>query len=84
MRKEPSKMLEKSQEWQIFYKGLTSEDRNLVNVSAGGGLIEKTYGKVRDLFIRIANNGSNGVTERSVPLRGIVAATKAFKFNPHQ
>ena len=45
---------------QLFYNGLSAENKNIVNASAGGTITEKTYDDVKQLFNKIAKNNSIG------------------------
>ena len=55
---------------QLFYNGLSAENKNIVNASAGRTITEKTYDDVKQLFNKIAKNNSIAPMERkSEPAR---------------
>ena len=56
LRKCPNPLMVKGHELQIFYKGLTKESQNNLNVSAGGSLKGKPIEVVGELFQRVAEN----------------------------
>ena len=57
-------------ELQLFYNGLDADNKNIVNASVGGTIIEKTYEEVKQLFNKIAKNSNIvPVDKRSEPMR---------------
>ena len=68
-RKCPSLVEECGYELQHFYKGLTLENKGIVNASAGGSIIDKTYEEVRELFQKISKNGMTAYSERLQPMK---------------
>ena len=70
MRRCPTRLVEKEYELQLFYNGLSAENKNIVNASAGGTITEKTYDNVKQLFNKIAKNNSIVLVKRgSEPAR---------------
>ena len=64
LKKCPGKLIEECYELWFFYNGLSDENKNIVNVSAGGTVTEKTYEEVKQLFHRIAKNHSLAPAEK--------------------
>ena len=64
LRRCPSRLVEEGYELQLFYNGLSAENKNIVNASAGGTITEKTYEDVKQLFNKIAKNNSIAPVER--------------------
>ena len=68
LKKCPGKLIEEGYELQLFYNGLSDENKNIVNASAGEIVTEKTYEEVKQLFHRIAKNHSLAPAEREEEL----------------
>ena len=56
LRKCLPRLIKKGYELQLFYNGLTSEEKNIVNASAGRTITGKSYKVVKQLFDTIAKN----------------------------
>ena len=62
-------------EWmipQIFYNGLTDENRNIVNVASGGKWMDKTAREAVTLLEELASQGYMGEETTMVKARGVL------------
>ena len=66
-RKCPGPIGEEGDELQSFYKGLTLQNKSMVNSSAGGSIV--TYPQMRDLFTKITKNEMTDYSERTLPAK---------------
>ena len=56
-RKCPGPIGEQGDELQSFYKGLTLQNKSMVNSSAGGSIVDLTYPQVRDCSLKLQGMG---------------------------
>ena len=57
---------------QIFYNGLTDENRNIVNVAAGGKWMDKTAREAVTLLEELASQGYMGDETTMAKARGVL------------
>lgn len=66
-RKCPNLNIPKLAQIYLFYNGLRSEFRNIVDASAGGSILTIEVDDAHNLFERIAENQANWPTDREAP-----------------
>ena len=66
LRKCPNRALPDWMQIQLFYNGLRTATRSMVDAAAGGALNSKTLTEAKELIERIAQNSSHSAPERGV------------------
>ena len=66
LRKCPNHALPDWMEIQLFYNGLKTSTRSMVDAASGGALNCKTVTEARELIERMAQNSSHSAPERGV------------------